>query len=491
MGPKAGTPTEDDGSPAVEEAEEAVARATPARRTPAERSLKGKAARASVPRGSQETWEPAADRRDSVDVLIEQAAGREVDLLPIRYGRMLVSPFTYYRGAAAVMAADLSGTPRSGLMVQTCGDAHVSNFGVFGSPERELVFDINDFDETLSGPWEWDIKRLVTSLAVAGRVNGFPSKQRRKIALTAAAAYRTSMREFAGLRDLDVWYAHTRIEEGLPRLRALLDKQSMKQAERVVEKARTHDSLQAYDKLTTVVDGERRIISDPPLIVPIEELLTPEVAERFKSMVRTMLGSYRQSLLPDRRRLFEQFRFVHIARKVVGVGSVGTRDWIVLMLGRDDRDPLFLQAKEAGPSVLEPFLSRSLFKQHGQRVVEGQRLMQTASDIFLGWERMVGLDGVTRDFYVRQLRDWKGAWAPETMTPAGMAAYGQMCGWTLARAHARSGDRIAIAAYLGASDVFDQALVGFSEAYADQNEADHAALAKAVEDGRVAAETGV
>jgi uncharacterized protein (DUF2252 family) len=426
-----------------------------------------------------------------VGVLIEQAAGRDASLLPIRYGRMLGSPFAYYRGAAAVMAADLAGTPRSGLAVQVCGDAHMSNFGVFGSPERELVFDINDFDETLSGPWEWDIKRLVTSLAVAGRVNGFPSKQRRKIALTAAAAYRNSMREFAGVRDLDVWYAHTQVEEGLPRLRALLDKQSIKQSERVVEKARTHDSLQAYEKLTTVVDGERRIISDPPLIVPIEELLTPEVAERFKDMVRTMLRSYRRSLLPDRRHLFDQFRFVHLARKVVGVGSVGTRDWIVLMLGRDDRDPLFLQAKEATTSVLEPFVAPSRYSQHGQRVVEGQRLMQTASDIFLGWERMAGLDGVRRDFYVRQLRDWKGAWAPETMTPVGMAAYGETCAWALARAHARSGDRIAIAAYLGGSDVFDQALAAFSEAYANQNEADLAALANAVKDGRVEAKTGV
>ena len=426
-----------------------------------------------------------------MELLVEQAAGREVDLLPIRYGRMLVSPFTYYRGAAAVMAADLAGTPRSGLTVQVCGDAHLSNFGLFGSPERELVFDINDFDETLRGPWEWDVKRLVTSLTVAGRVNGFPSKQRRKNALTAAAAYRTSMRELAGMRDLDVWYAHMRVQEGLPRMRALLDKQSMKQAERVVEKARTRDSLQAYDKLTTVVDGERRIISDPPLIVPIEELLTPDVAERFKDMVRTMLGSYRRSLLPDRRHLFEQFRFVHIARKVVGVGSVGTRDWIVLMLGRDHRDPLFLQAKEATTSVLEPFVGASRYTQHGQRVVEGQRLMQTASDIFLGWESMAGLDGVRRDFYVRQLRDWKGAWEPETMTPVGMAAYGEMCAWTLARAHARSGDRIAIAAYLGASDVFDQALAAFSEGYADQNEADHAALEKAVKDGRIKATVGV
>jgi uncharacterized protein (DUF2252 family) len=381
--------------------------------------------------------------------------------------------------------------PRSDLTVQACGDAHVSNFGVFGTPERELVFDINDFDETLAGPWEWDVKRLVTSLVVAGRGNGFTTKQRRKVAVATASAYRGAMREFAAMRHLDVWYAHAQIQEGLPQLRAVLDKQSLKQAEHAVDKARTRDSLQAFDTLTTVVDGERRIISDPPLIVPVEELLSADQAATFRELVGDLLRTYRRSLLEDRRHLLEQFRFVHLARKVVGVGSVGTRDWIILMLGRDDRDPLFLQAKEANASVLEPYLTRSRYAQHGQRVVEGQRMMQTASDIFLGWERMVGLEGTSNDFYVRQLRDWKGAWDPETMVPQAMSVYGGMCASTLARAHARSGDRIAIASYLGSSDTFDRAVAEFSEAYADQNEADHAALAEAVKDGKVQATTGV
>jgi uncharacterized protein (DUF2252 family) len=462
-----------------------------AHRAPGDRSSRGKEARGKVPRESHEAWKPAADRPDPVDVLVRQAADRTPELLPIRYGRMLLSPFTFYRGAAAVMASDLAGTPRSGLTVQVCGDAHVSNFGVFGSPERELIFDINDFDETLSGPWEWDLKRLVTSLVIAGRGNGFTAKQCRKVALETASAYRIAMREFAAMRHLDVWYAHLEVQAGLPQLRGTLDKQSLKQVERAVDKARTRDSLQAFEKLTTVVDGERRIISDPPLIVPVEELMTRDQATAFKDMVHTMLRSYRRSLLDERRHLMEQFRFVDIARKVVGVGSVGTRDWIVLLLGRDEHDPLFLQAKEAGPSVLEPFLKASPFTHHGQRVVEGQRLMQTVSDIFLGWERMTGLDDVRRDFYVRQLRDWKGAWDPETMVPRAMSFYGGMCAWTLAHAHARSGDRIAIASYLGSSDACDRAMAAFAEAYADQNDADHAALARAVKEGRVQATTGV
>jgi uncharacterized protein (DUF2252 family) len=459
--------------------------------TPSERSAKGKSARAEVPRASHAAWDSPADRRNPVDLLIEQAEGRDPQLLPIRYGRMLASPFAFYRGAAYVMASDLAGTPRSGITAQVCGDAHVSNFGVFASPERELVFDINDFDETLPGPWEWDVKRLAASLAIAGRANGFAAKERSGIVLAAVAGYRLAMREFAGMGHLDVWYAHLQIQEGLPRLQALLGKRSLKEAERVVAKARTKDNLQAFAKLTTVVDGRPRIINDPPLLVAVEELMTADEAASFREMVHSMVGSYRQTLLPDRRQLLERFRFADMARKVVGVGSVGTRDWIVLMLGRDDHDPLFLQAKEADASVLERSLPKSRYKQHGQRVVEGQRLMQTASDIFLGWERTTGPDGVSRDFYVRQLRDWKGSWALETMQVEAMSLYGQMCGWTLARAHARSGDRIAIAAYLGGGVAFDRAIGEFAEAYADQNEADHAALAKAVKDGKVEATTGV
>jgi uncharacterized protein (DUF2252 family) len=469
----------------------AAASAHDVQATPAERASEGKAARKQVPREEHAAWEPPHDRPDPVDVLVRQAADRMPELLPIRYGRMVVSPFTFYRGAAAVMAGDLAGTPRSGLMVQTCGDAHVSNFGLFGSPERELVFDINDFDETLPGPWEWDVKRLVTSLEIAGRGNGFTGKQRQGVTTATSAAYRTAMSEFAAMRDLDVWYAHLQVQQGLPQARAMLDKHSMKQAKQAVDKALTHDSLQAFDKLTTVVDGERRIISNPPLLVPVEDMMTADQAATFMQNVHTMLRSYPRSLSDDRRHLFDQFRFVDIARKVVGVGSVGTRDWIALLLGRDEDDPLFLQAKEAGPSVLEPFLKHSTYTQHGQRVVEGQRLMQTASDIFLGWERMTGLDGVSRDFYVRQLRDWKGSWAPETMDPQAMNVYGGMCAWTLAHAHARSGDRIAIASYLGTGAAFDRAVAEFAVAYADQNDADHAALAKAVKDGKVEAKTGV
>jgi hypothetical protein len=483
-----GTITERDGSGSAAPAEEGGA--PPKARTHAtmdERAARGKAARARVPRESHGAWEPPADRADPVDLLIEQGTTRAQDLLPIRYGRMLATPFTFYRGAAYVMAADLAGTPRSGLTVQACGDAHVSNFGLFGSPERELVFDTNDFDETLPGPWEWDVKRLVASLAIAGRGNGFSAAERRRVALAATASYRSAMREFAAMSHLDVWYAHLQVKEGLPRIRQMLDKKQVREAERIVEKARTKDSLQAFDKLTHMVDGEPRIISDPPLVVPAEELLPPDRAEWLQEKIHEMIRRYRRSLIADRRHLLEGFRFAHLARKVVGVGSVGTRAWIILMLGRNDRDPLFLQAKEANASVMEPFVGRSRYAQHGQRVVEGQRLMQAASDIFLGWERLEGLDGVTRDYYIRQLRDWKGSWPPEAMVPKVMDVYGQMCAWTLARAHARSGDRVAIASYLGKGDAFDRAIADFSEAYADQNEADHGRLVQAVKEGKVEA----
>jgi uncharacterized protein (DUF2252 family) len=455
--------------------------------TPEERAARGKAARAEVPRSSHAGWDAPSGRADPVGLLEEQAKSRVQDLVPIRYGRMLASPFAFYRGAAYLMASDLASTPRSGLIVQACGDAHVSNFGLFGSPERELLFDINDFDETTPGPWEWDVKRLAASLAIAGRNNGFADKERSEVVRDAVGAYRSAMREFAAMRNLEVWYAHARVQQGLPGLQAMLDKKNLKAAERVVTKARTKDSLEAFAKLTHIVDGELRIISEPPLIVPVEELLPPGDATKFLETIHDLIRSYRRTLQGDRKHLLEDFRFVHLARKVVGVGSVGTRAWIVLMLGRDGQDPLFLQAKEAQASVLEPFVGKSRYANHGQRVVEGQRLMQASSDIFLGWNRLAGFDGVVRDFYIRQLRDWKGSWAPEAMVPQVMSVYGQMCGWTLARAHARSGDRIAIASYVGGSDAFDRAIASFSEAYADQNDRDYAALQAAVKANKIKA----
>jgi len=455
--------------------------------TPAERAARGKAARSEVPRSSHAAWDAPSGRSDPVGLLEEQAKSRVQELVPIRYGRMLASPFAFYRGAAYLMASDLASTPRSGLIVQACGDAHVSNFGLFASPERELLFDINDFDETTPGPWEWDVKRLAASLAIAGRNNGFAEKDRADVVRSATGAYRSAIREFAGKRNLEVWYAHARVQQGLPGLQAMLDKKNLKAAERVVTKARTKDSMEAFAKLTTLLDGEPRIISEPPLIVPVEELLAPGDATRFVETMHDLIRSYRRTLQGDRKHLLENFRFVHLARKVVGVGSVGTRAWIVLMLGRDGQDPLFLQAKEAQASVLEPFAGKSRYANHGQRVVEGQRLMQASSDIFLGWNRLAGIDGVVRDFYIRQLRDWKGSWAPEAMVPQVMNVYGRMCGWTLARAHARSGDRIAIASYLGNSDAFDRAIASFSEAYADQNERDYAALQSAVKANRIKA----
>ncbi len=459
--------------------------------TPKERADKGKAARATVPRASHATWEPPADRPDPIELLRAQEGVRVAELVPIRYGRMLVSPFTFYRGAATIMASDLSSTPRSGLKVQACGDAHVSNFGLFASPERSLIFDINDFDETLPGPWEWDVKRLVASLVIAGRNNGFSTQESEGVALAAAAGYRTAMREFAAMRDLEVWYSHAEVKEGLPRLQALLDKKQLKEAEKMVAKARTKDSLQAFDKLTQIVDGERRIISDPPLIVSMEELVGGAEADKIEEALHNLLRTYRRTLLGDRRHLLEGFRFVDLARKVVGVGSVGTRAFIILMLGRDNEDPLFLQAKQADASVMEPFIGKSRYANSGQRVVEGQRLMQAASDIFLGWDRTSGIDETPRDYYLRQLRDWKGSWPPEAMVPQVMSVYGEICAWTLARAHARSGDRIAIASYLGGSDTFDRSIAAFAEAYADQNERDYEAFSAAVKDGSVVAQTGL
>jgi uncharacterized protein (DUF2252 family) len=459
--------------------------------TSAERAARGKALRAEVPRDSHAVFDPPADRTDPISLLEEQAKTRVPALVPVRYGRMMVSPFTYYRGAALPMAADLATTPVTGLAVQACGDAHLSNFGVFGSPERRLVFDVNDFDETVPGPWEWDVKRLVTSMEVAARDNGFPDSRRREIVLATAASYRQAMRSFAKMTNLDVWYARADVDQ--VRLSAQLGGRQRKVVEEGMAKARTRDSMQELAKLTHSVDGRPRIISDPPLLVPIEELIPADTDRHtLQSELTDLLAKYRRTLETDRRFLLEQFEFCDMARKVVGVGSVGTRCWIVLLLGRDDSDPLFLQVKEAEASVLSRFVGASKFTNQGQRVVAGQRLMQATSDIFLGWQRTVaGLDDKSRDFYVRQLRDWKFSLDINAMVPRGMRLYGEQCGWTLARAHARSGDRIAISAYLGRSDVFDQAIAQFAAAYAEQNEKDQQALVAAAASGRIAAERDV
>ncbi len=467
-----------------------------------ERVALGKAARSVAPRAASEGWQPSPSRPDPVALLESQAQSRVQDLVPIRYGRMLVSPFTFYRGAALIMASDLSSTPESGLHVQACGDAHMSNFGVFASAERSLVFDLNDFDETLPGPWEWDVKRLVASLAIAGRERGFSDKERTGIALEAVSGYRAEMTKLAGMRDLDVWYARMDIEKVLNELGDELGLSGQKKpdktmtkvkarADKQLAKARTRDSMQALEKLTEVVDGETRFVSNPPLIVPIEELLPEGESAQLTEGMHELLRRYRGSLQSDRRHLLEQFQFVSIARKVVGVGSVGTRAWVILMVGSDGEDPLLLQAKEAQESVLAQFVGKSQYANEGERVVAGQHLMQASSDIFLGWDHVTGIDGVERDFYLRQLRDWKGSVDTDVMIPQAMGVYGRLCGWTLARAHARSGDRIAIAAYLGSGKSFDNAICSFAEAYADQNERDYDALKKAAADGRIAVESGL
>jgi len=455
-----------------------------------DREARGKDARAVAPLESHAEFRPDSSR-DPVGLLLGQAQSRVPELVPIRHGRMLVSPFTFYRGAALPMAADLAGTPASGLRVQLCGDAHVSNFGAFASPERRLVFDVNDFDETLPGPFEWDVKRLAASLSVAGRDNGFPAKDRRKIVLAAVEGYRTAMRGFAQQPLLDVWYAHMDIEQTVGLFRSQIKAKRFKAGEAMLAKARTRDSMQALGKLTTVVEGRRQIISDPPVVVPVEELFSDMQADTIYEELRSVVGKYRRTLQSDRRHLLEQFTLVQLARKVVGVGSVGTRAWILLMDGGDGIEPLFLQAKEAQPSVLAEYCGRSKYSNEGERVVTGQHLMQAQSDIFLGWTRVPAPDGVDRDFYVRQLRDWKFSMPIEQMIPSGLTVYAQLCGWTLARAHARSGDRIALAAYLGRSAKFDQAIAEFAETYADQNERDYAALQAAVKDGRAEAITGI
>jgi len=457
-----------------------------------EREARGKDARRQVPRESHADFAASPDRPDPLSLLAEQAAARLPDLVPVRYGRMSVSPFAFFRGAALVMASDLAMTAVSGLPVQACGDAHLSNFGIFGSAERRLVFDVNDFDETLPAPWEWDVKRLAASLEVAARGNGFADKDRRKIVTAMVARYRQAMREFAGQRNLDVWYAHADMDVLRAQREAQLKKRQRTIVSKSLAKARTRDSMQDLARLTRIVDGRPRIISDPPLIVPVDEILPRQTDRKaLLSELSDLIAGYRRTLQSDRRFLLEQYDFADMARKVVGVGSVGTRCWIVLMLGRDDADPLFLQVKEAETSVLSRFVGISKYANQGQRVVAGQRLMQASSDIFLGWQRAAGADGQARDFYVRQLRDWKFSLDVDAMVPAGLRIYGELCGWALARAHACSGDRIAIAAYLGGSDVFDEAIAAFASAYADQNERDYAALMAAIDSGRITAEPGL
>ena len=459
-------------------------------RTVADRVAAGRAARDVAPRTTARSWTAPADR-DVIAVLEEQAASRVPELVPIRYGRMLASPFTFFRGAAAIMAGDLAALPRSGLDVQLCGDAHLSNFGAFAAADRRLVFSLNDFDETLPGPFEWDVHRLLASFAVAGRSRDFPADKRRSILLATLKAYREAMRSFAEMGALDIWYTRLDADEIPARFGAGIGDKERRSFEKARRKAESKDSLRAMAKLTQIVDGRPQFISDPPILVRLEELVDADEAMRFRHAIHGLMRSYRSTLSEDRRTLLEQYHFTDIARKVVGVGSVGTRAWVVLMLGRDDGDPLLMQVKEAQPSVLEPYLGASRYPHHGRRVVEGQRLMQSASDILLGWQRASGTDGVQRDFFVRQLWDRKGSAVIETMTTRGMEYYGTICAWTLARAHARSGDPIAISSYLGAGDSFDLAMADFAQRYADQNELDHAALRQAVADGLVEAAIGV
>jgi uncharacterized protein (DUF2252 family) len=466
-------------------------RPKPARHlSPSESKALGRAARSGVPRSSHALWKPESARLDPITLLEEQASERVPELLPIRYGRMSASPFAFFRGAACIMACDLATSPKTGICVQLCGDAHLSNFGVFASPGRDLVFDLNDFDETLAGPWEWDIKRLAASIAVAARDRGIGLKRRSEIVQSAVAQYRNAMHRFAGMNTLDVWYARVDESELSGELRQLKPRQA-RDLESQAAKARRKDNARAFAKLAHHVNGSARIAADPPLIVPIEDLLPDLQARQLKKALHSLVEAYRASLSGDLRHLVDRYEYADAARKVVGVGSVGTRAWVVLMLGRDSDDPLFLQAKEARRSVLEPFVDKIEFDNQGRRVVEGQRRMQAASDIFLGWLRTTDIDGESRDFYIRQLWNWKGSADVTRMRPSDMAAYGRLCAWTLARAHARSGDAIGIAAYLGSADVFDRAVTAFAEDYADQNERDHAALLEAIERGRLEARTGL
>jgi uncharacterized protein (DUF2252 family) len=419
-----------------------------------------------------------------VRLLAAQDETRLPELVPIRYGRMLSSPFAFFRGGAATMAADLAQTPSTGFRAQLCGDAHLSNFGVFASPDRRLVFDCDDFDETCRGPFEWDLKRLAASIAVAGRERGFGRRRRSQAVISASSSYRRSMRRFASMPNIDVWYARIEVEARLAELRGQLDGRRLERIDRNLAKARSKNSLRALQKLTVKKDGEIQIAGDPPLITPLEELTDAPDSE---AQLQAVLAAYRETLSDDRRRLVSSYSYAHAARKVVGVGSVGTRAWIVLLLGKDSSDPLFLQAKEAQRSVLEPYVGESLYDNHGQRVVEGQRLMQSTSDIFLGWVEVEGFDGEKRCFYVRQLWDGKGSADLVRMSVRDLAIYASLCGEALARAHARSGDRVAIASYLGSGGVFDEAMARFAESYADQNERDFEQVAAAAAAGQIQA----
>jgi uncharacterized protein (DUF2252 family) len=461
-----------------------------------ERIARGQDARRQTPRRSHGRWQPAPDRPDPVALLEEQAASRVSQLVPIRYGRMLVSPFTFYRGAALIMAADLAATPVSGVTVQLCGDAHLSNFGLFGTPERRMLFDINDFDETLPGPWEWDVKRLAASFEVMGRDRGFAPADRRAIVMAGVREYRDRMRRAAGMGSLDVWYDHLEAGMLLKLVRKEVRVKRVSKAyghavEEMVAKARTHDSTRVFAKRADEIDGELRIVADWPVIVPIGDVIpSGSDWENPALSIRKLLSSYLRTLGRQHHPV-EEYRYVDAAYKMVGVGSVGTRCFIMLMIGRDENDPLFLQAKEAQASVLERFVGKSAYPHHGQRVVVGQRLMQAATDIFLGWQSITGLDGVTRDYYVRQFQDWKGSADVDSLLVPGATMYSRICGATLARAHARWGDRIAIASYLGKKEAFDRAIADFSAAYANQNERDYAAFAAAVGSGRLTARTGI
>ena len=453
-----------------------------------ERAAQGRAARKIAPRSAHAEWEPAAERRPALETVLEEEAGRVPELLPLRHTRMLASPFTFFRGAAAVMAGDLAGTPATGARVQLCGDAHISNFGGFASPDRRMVFDINDFDETAVGPWEWDVKRLAASVAIAGRDIGLGERRRCKAVEATVRSYREAMRNFAAMGNLEVWYARMDADAIIAEMTRRGGSRQAKALQKGVARAQGKDSLRALSKLTEQNNGTLRIASRPPLLVPVEELMAGTAGEAVVQEMQKLLDRYGRSLRSDRRRLLDGYRYVHMARKVVGVGSVGTRAWVVLLAGRDGQDPLFLQVKEAGPSVLESYAGRDRARNHGQRVVQGQWLMQAASDIFLGWLRAPGAEGEDRDFYVRQLWDWKASPDVERMSASDLNTYGQLCGWTLARAHARSGDRVAIAAYLGSGPGFDRALTTFAETYADQNEHDYAALTEAARSGKLALE---
>ncbi len=454
------------------------------RLSPAERAEAGRAARRVAPRSSHGEWAPASDRPDPVELLERQAVSRVGQLVPLRYGRMLASPFAFFRGAAAVIAADLAAAPRSGFEVQLCGDAHLANFGAYASPDRELVFDVNDFDETLPGPWEWDVERLAASFAVAGRSLGLGGGERRRIAMRMSASYREAMRRLAALGNLEVWNTKIDVEAIAAGWASAAGEKEAARFRRNVAKARAKDRMRALSKLTREVDGRLRIVSEPPLVVPMEEL-APGGEEEVEARVGEVLAAYRETLGEDRRVLLDSYRFHQAALKVVGVGSVGTRAWIVLLVGRDEGDPLFLQVKEAQRSVLEPYAAASAYSHQGERVVQGQRLVQAASDILLGWVTARGLDGEARDFYVRQLWDMKGSARVERMDARALSAYAEICGTTLAHAHARSGDRIAIAAYLGKGEVFDRAMAAFAESYADCNERDYEALRAAAAEGRI------